>query len=94
MYEYFTKIKPLMSHSILYSYSYKIDSISQYNSFVTLSTDFSYQEAFLTTYRTFVSPLQLIEKLNKRHIFLARHGKHTKAREVQALLTRVVGDLT
>ncbi|XP_077298400.1 guanine nucleotide-releasing factor 2-like isoform X2 [Arctopsyche grandis] len=61
---------------------------------IKCTKDFSYQEAFLTTYRTFVSPLNLIEKLNRRHAFLARHGQNTKAREVQSLLTRIVGDLT
>ncbi|CAG5095229.1 Similar to C3G: Guanine nucleotide-releasing factor 2 (Drosophila melanogaster), partial [Cotesia congregata] len=59
--------------------------------------DFLYQEAFLTTYRTFMSPLELIQKLHKRHQRFSCSGdiiKQRAAREAFSLLVRVVSDLT
>lgn len=54
--------------------------------------DFSYQEAFLTTYRTWVSPNRLLAKLVRR----ARHcqARTHDLRPTLGLLTRVVADLT
>ncbi|XP_065201005.1 guanine nucleotide-releasing factor 2 isoform X2 [Planococcus citri] len=59
--------------------------------------DFLYQEAFLTTYRTFITPVQLLEKLIDRyHRFDTPSDavRQRAARETFSLLVRVVGDLT
>ncbi|XP_075226685.1 C3G guanyl-nucleotide exchange factor isoform X2 [Lycorma delicatula] len=59
--------------------------------------DFLYQEAFLTTYRTFLSPLDCIEKLCRRHEKFSSSSDSVKqraAREAFSLLVRVVSDLT
>ncbi|KAJ8672768.1 hypothetical protein QAD02_004028 [Eretmocerus hayati] len=59
--------------------------------------DFLYQEAFLTTYRTFMSPLELIKKLLRRHQRFSCSSdvaKQRAAREAFSLLVRVVSDLT
>lgn len=64
---------------------------------LNLFTDFLYQEAFLTTYRTFMSPLVLIQKLHKRHQRFSTSSdviKQRAAREAFSLLVRVVSDLT
>ncbi|XP_026667048.1 guanine nucleotide-releasing factor 2 isoform X7 [Ceratina calcarata] len=60
-------------------------------------SDFLYQEAFLTTYRTFMQPLELIQKLHRRHQRFscsADVAKQRAAREAFSLLVRVVSDLT
>ncbi|XP_066595509.1 guanine nucleotide-releasing factor 2-like isoform X3 [Prorops nasuta] len=60
-------------------------------------SDFLYQEAFLTTYRTFMQPLELIQKLHRRHQRFACSPdvvKQRAAREAFSLLVRVVSDLT
>lgn len=57
----------------------------------------AYGEAFITTFRTFISPLELIEKLIHRYtIFhLQMHDqKQRAAKESFSLLVRVVNDLT
>ncbi|GAB0095924.1 Ras-like guanine nucleotide exchange factor [Sergentomyia squamirostris] len=57
----------------------------------------AYGEAFLTTFRTFMTPLQLIEKLVHRYaIFSCQLGdqKQRAAKESFSLLFRVVNDLT
>ncbi|XP_012252189.2 guanine nucleotide-releasing factor 2 isoform X3 [Athalia rosae] len=59
--------------------------------------DFLYQEAFLTTYRTFLSPLELIQKLHRRHQRFSCFPdvlKQRAAKEAFSLLVRVVSDLT
>ncbi|XP_078044490.1 C3G guanyl-nucleotide exchange factor isoform X5 [Augochlora pura] len=59
--------------------------------------DFLYQEAFLTTYRTFMQPLELIQKLHRRHQFFSCSAdviEQRAAREAFSLLVRVVSDLT
>ncbi|XP_076755650.1 C3G guanyl-nucleotide exchange factor isoform X4 [Xylocopa sonorina] len=59
--------------------------------------DFLYQEAFLTTYRTFMQPLELIQKLQRRHQRFSCSAdvvKQRAAREAFSLLVRVVSDLT
>ncbi|KAG7304161.1 hypothetical protein JYU34_011096 [Plutella xylostella] len=54
--------------------------------------DFAYQEAFLATYRTWVGPGALVERLERRaHHF--RQRPH-ELRSTLSLLTRVVADLT
>ncbi|XP_014478235.1 PREDICTED: guanine nucleotide-releasing factor 2 isoform X5 [Dinoponera quadriceps] len=60
-------------------------------------SDFLYQEAFLTTYRTFMQPLELIQKLHRRHQRFSCSPdviKQRAAREAFSLLVRVVSDLT
>ncbi|XP_055712987.1 guanine nucleotide-releasing factor 2 isoform X3 [Phlebotomus papatasi] len=57
----------------------------------------AYGEAFLTTFRTFMTPLQLIEKLIHRYtMFSCQIGdqKQRAAKESFSLLFRVVNDLT
>lgn len=62
--------------------------------FVSL-LDYSYQEAFLTTYRTFISPYELVVKLIRRHqYFICQPEKKPRAREAFSLLVSVVNDLT
>ncbi|KMQ94858.1 guanine nucleotide-releasing factor 2-like protein [Lasius niger] len=59
--------------------------------------DFLYQEAFLTTYRTFMQPLEQIRKLHRRHQRFSCSPdvvKQRAAREAFSLLVRVVSDLT
>ncbi|CAG9861022.1 unnamed protein product [Phyllotreta striolata] len=56
---------------------------------------FIYQEAFLTTYRTFISPNELITKLIRRYNhFYYQPDKKPRSREAFALIVRVVSDLT
>ncbi len=60
-------------------------------------SDFYFQEAFLTTYRTFIKPIQLVEKLIDRfHRFDTPSDtvRQRVARESFSLLVRVIGDLT
>lgn len=58
--------------------------------------DFMYQEAFLTTFRTFITPIELVKKLvyryNKFNI-ISDMLKQRAARNAFALLVRVVDDL-
>lgn len=57
----------------------------------------AFGEAFITTFRTFISPLELIEKLIHRHtIFYCQINdqKQKSAKESFSLLVRVVNDLT
>lgn len=73
--------------------SFDKNNIHQYTSFA----DFLYQEAFLTTYRTFMQPLELIRKLHRRHQRFSCSPdvvKQRAAREAFSLLVRVVSDLT
>ncbi|XP_060526195.1 guanine nucleotide-releasing factor 2 isoform X2 [Cylas formicarius] len=56
---------------------------------------FAYQEAFLTTYRTFIAPVDLIAKLIRRYNhFYYQQEKKPRSREAFALIVRVVNDLT
>lgn len=56
---------------------------------------FAYQEAFLTTYRTFITPMDLINKLIRRYNhFYYQPEKKPRSREAFALIVRVVSDLT
>ncbi|ERL89877.1 hypothetical protein D910_07236 [Dendroctonus ponderosae] len=56
---------------------------------------FTYQEAFLTTYRTFISPFDLITKLIRRYNhFYYQQDKKPRSREAFALIVRGVSDLT
>ncbi|XP_025833248.1 guanine nucleotide-releasing factor 2-like, partial [Agrilus planipennis] len=56
---------------------------------------FTYQEAFLTTYRTFITPYDLITKLILRYnYFYCIPDRKPRSREAFALIVRVVSDLT
>ncbi|UJR25198.1 hypothetical protein I4U23_006551 [Adineta vaga] len=56
--------------------------------------DFVYQEAFLTTYRTFVSPSDLIEKLIQRYTFFTQFQTKKKiSRYAFSLLIRVIDEI-
>ncbi|CAF0731973.1 unnamed protein product [Rotaria sp. Silwood1] len=56
--------------------------------------DFVYQEAFLTTYRTFVSPSDLVDKLIQRYIFFSQfEPKKRIARYAFSLLIRVIDEI-
>lgn len=57
----------------------------------------AFGEAFLLTFRTFISPSDLIEKLIYRYVFFNRQNTDLKkrtAKESFSLLVRVVNDLT
>ncbi|XP_055371575.1 guanine nucleotide-releasing factor 2 isoform X3 [Condylostylus longicornis] len=52
-------------------------------------------EAFITTFRTFIRPVELIRKLiNRYNVFICEAQKKKVARETYSLLYRVVNDLT
>ena len=60
----------------------------------SLSLDFLYQEAFLTTYRTFITPSDLLTKLMQRYTFFARmETKKKMARYAFSLLMRVIDEI-
>ncbi|CAI9716450.1 rap guanine nucleotide exchange factor 1-like isoform X2 [Octopus vulgaris] len=64
---------------------------------VASKSDFMYQEAFLTTYRTFITPKDLIEKLLYRfHKFqhVSDTSKKRLARNAFSLLIRVLDELS
>lgn len=57
----------------------------------------AFGEAFLLTFRTFISPFELTEKLIYRYVFFNRQNNDIKqrtAKEAFSLLVRVVNDLT
>ncbi|XP_035773847.1 guanine nucleotide-releasing factor 2-like isoform X3 [Anopheles albimanus] len=57
----------------------------------------AYGEAFITTFRTFISPLELIQKLSHRYTVYhcqLNDSKQKAAKESFSLLVRVVNDLT
>ncbi|XP_053664387.1 guanine nucleotide-releasing factor 2 [Anopheles marshallii] len=57
----------------------------------------AYGEAFITTFRTFISPLELIQKLSHRYTVYhcqMNDAKQKAAKESFSLLVRVVNDLT
>ena len=62
-----------------------------------LFADFMYQEAFLTTYRTFITPEDLIDKLLYRYNKFAHSkdvSKKRLSRNAFSLLVRVLDELT
>lgn len=62
--------------------------------FSRLFLDFLYQEAFLTTYRTFISPMELVEKLIERYTFFTQFDRKKKiARYAFSLLIRVIDEI-
>lgn len=92
-----TKIIKVTVNFILSLDSTKFVSLSMTYVELCSIADFLYQEAFLTTYRTFLSPLELIQKLCYRHQRFhcsAEVSKQRAAKESFSLLVRVVSDLT
>lgn len=65
---------------------------------VQKNSDNAFCEAFITTFRTFIQPLELIEKLTHRYSVLFcqmnNDQKQRAAKETFSLLVRVVNDLT
>ncbi|XP_055909247.1 guanine nucleotide-releasing factor 2 isoform X2 [Eupeodes corollae] len=65
---------------------------------VQKNSDNAFCEAFITTFRTFIQPLELIEKLTRRYSVLFcqmnNDQKQRAAKETFSLLVRVVNDLT
>lgn len=57
----------------------------------------AFGEAFITTFRTFITPIDLIEKLVHRYTLFCcqiSEQKQKSAKESFSLLVRVVNDLT
>ncbi|XP_037028362.1 guanine nucleotide-releasing factor 2 isoform X13 [Bradysia coprophila] len=74
-----------------------VDALIVHASKVQKVNESAFGEAFITTFRTFISPLELIEKLIHRHtIFYCQINdqKQKAAKESFSLLVRVVNDLT
>ncbi len=84
----------MFMHSFLGSIVWVADSMT-FRPKLFLS-DFLYQEAFLTTYRTFISAKDLIDKLLYRYGHFSRMAdvkKKRLSRNAFALLIRVVDEL-
>ncbi|XP_015041261.2 guanine nucleotide-releasing factor 2 isoform X2 [Drosophila pseudoobscura] len=61
------------------------------------STRAAFSEAFITTFRTFIQPIDVIEKLTHRYTYFfcqVQDNKQKAAKETFSLLVRVVNDLT
>ncbi|KAL9878775.1 guanine nucleotide-releasing factor 2 isoform X1 [Glossina fuscipes] len=74
-----------------------IDALIVHASRVQKVTDNAFSEAFITTFRTFIPPVDVIEKLTHRYtVFFCQHNdqKQKAAKETFSLLVRVVNDLT
>ncbi|XP_075159289.1 C3G guanyl-nucleotide exchange factor isoform X2 [Haematobia irritans] len=74
-----------------------IDALIVHASRVQKVTDKAFTEAFITTFRTFIAPIDLIEKLTHRYtVFFCQinEQKQKAAKETFSLLVRVVNDLT
>ncbi|SPP86646.1 blast:Guanine nucleotide-releasing factor 2 [Drosophila guanche] len=57
----------------------------------------AFSEAFITTFRTFIQPIDVIEKLTHRYTYFfcqVQDNKQKAAKETFSLLVRVVNDLT
>lgn len=65
--------------------------------FYLILFDTAFGEAFLCTFRTFIEPYHLVEKLTHRYSYFICHNhdqKQKAAKESFSLLVRVVNDLT
>ncbi|XP_058977703.1 guanine nucleotide-releasing factor 2 isoform X2 [Musca domestica] len=74
-----------------------IDALIVHASRVENVTDKVFTEAFITTFRTFIQPIDLIEKLTHRYtVFFCQLNdpKKKSANETFSLLVRVLNDLT
>ncbi|XP_031627497.1 guanine nucleotide-releasing factor 2-like isoform X6 [Contarinia nasturtii] len=74
----------------------KVQKISENELSISLEQN-AFGEAFITTFRTFITPLDLIEKLTHRYSLFCCQINETKqkaAKESFSLLVRVVNDLT
>ncbi|XP_037938642.1 guanine nucleotide-releasing factor 2 isoform X5 [Teleopsis dalmanni] len=74
-----------------------IDALIVHASRVQKNSDNAFSEAFITTFRTFILPVDVIEKLTHRYTFFfcqLSDQKQKAAKETFSLLVRVVNDLT
>ncbi|XP_013109512.2 guanine nucleotide-releasing factor 2 isoform X2 [Stomoxys calcitrans] len=75
-----------------------IDALIVHACRVQKVADKAFGEAFITTFRTFITPIDLIEKLTHRYTVLfccqMNEQKQKAAKETFSLLVRVVNDLT
>ncbi|KRK05927.1 guanine nucleotide-releasing factor 2 isoform X5 [Drosophila yakuba] len=74
-----------------------IDALIVHASRVQKVADNAFCEAFITTFRTFIQPIDVIEKLTHRYTYFfcqVQDNKQKAAKETFALLVRVVNDLT
>lgn len=71
--------------------------IQNQNSSVVPLVRAAFSEAFITTFRTFIQPIDVIEKLTHRYTYFfcqVHDQKQKAAKETFSLLVRVVNDLT
>ncbi|XP_017148131.1 guanine nucleotide-releasing factor 2 isoform X7 [Drosophila miranda] len=74
-----------------------IDALIVHASRVQKVADNAFSEAFITTFRTFIQPIDVIEKLTHRYTYFfcqVQDNKQKAAKETFSLLVRVVNDLT
>ncbi|KAH8289335.1 hypothetical protein KR054_003873 [Drosophila jambulina] len=74
-----------------------IDALIVHASRVQKVADNAFSEAFITTFRTFIQPIDVIEKLTHRYTYFfcqVQDSKQKAAKETFSLLVRVVNDLT
>ncbi|XP_020803731.1 guanine nucleotide-releasing factor 2 isoform X8 [Drosophila serrata] len=74
-----------------------IDALIVHASCVQKVADNAFSEAFITTFRTFIQPIDVIEKLTHRYTYFfcqVQDNKQKAAKETFSLLVRVVNDLT
>ncbi|XP_051860510.1 guanine nucleotide-releasing factor 2 isoform X5 [Drosophila albomicans] len=74
-----------------------IDALIVHASRVQKVADNAFSEAFITTFRTFIQPIDVIEKLTHRYTYFfcqVHDQKQKAAKETFSLLVRVVNDLT
>ncbi|KAH8275997.1 hypothetical protein KR018_005947 [Drosophila ironensis] len=74
-----------------------IDALIVHASRVQKVADNAFSEAFITTFRTFIQPIDVIEKLTHRYTYFfcqVQDHKQKAAKETFSLLVRVVNDLT
>ncbi|XP_030380880.1 guanine nucleotide-releasing factor 2 isoform X2 [Scaptodrosophila lebanonensis] len=74
-----------------------IDALIVHASRASARSDNAFSEAFITTFRTFIQPIDVIEKLTHRYTYFfcqMQDQKQKAAKETFSLLVRVVNDLT
>ncbi|XP_032594459.1 guanine nucleotide-releasing factor 2 isoform X1 [Drosophila grimshawi] len=74
-----------------------IDALIVHASCVQKVSENAFSEAFITTFRTFIQPIDVIEKLTHRYTYFfcqVHDQKQKAAKETFSLLVRVVNDLT
>lgn len=86
------KPKPRQSHSHFHTHLPLNASVVSVH-----SVRAAFSEAFITTFRTFIQPIDVIEKLTHRYTYFfcqVQDNKQKAAKETFSLLVRVVNDLT